>query len=258
MKPILVLSLALATTTGCIIYDNDGSEPVRERGATADDTGIDTPVDNPELPSVTLSFLPPQAEQGESFIGSLTVEEGDLSLGDCHDVVVYGDASVDALIARSGEVLVSITANDDATPGVVDVLVELNGLPASVSLDPRGPSASDSVTIKGTAGNDALTLTGTTLDNGTTTLDLGGVENLTLDISNGGADTISVDQDFTGSARSIIVTGDLSDDVVSLQSTTKQQQVNIFSEGSYNAQVQEVLGGDLVLEEVLSSEKRKP
>ena len=126
MKPILVLSLALATTTGCIIYDNDGSEPVRERGATADDTGIDTPVDNPELPSVTLSFLPPQAEQGESFIGSLTVEEGDLSLGDCHDVVVYGDASVDALIARSGEVLVSITANDDATPGVVDVLVELN------------------------------------------------------------------------------------------------------------------------------------
>jgi hypothetical protein len=126
MKPILVLSLALATTSGCIIYDNDGNEPVRERGASADDTGIDTPVDNPELPSVTLSFLPPQAEQGESFIGSLTVEEGDLSLGDCHDVVVYGDASVDALIARSGVVLVSITANDDATPGVVDVLVELN------------------------------------------------------------------------------------------------------------------------------------
>jgi 6-phosphogluconolactonase (cycloisomerase 2 family) len=133
-----------------------------------------------------------------------------------------------------------------------NVLVELNGLPASVSLDTRGPSASDSVTIKGTAGNDALTLTGTTLDNGTTTLDLGGVGNLTLDISNGGADTISVDQDYTGSARSIIVTGDLSDDVVSLQSTTKQQQVNIFSEGSYNAQVQEVLGGDLVLEEVLN------
>ncbi len=126
MKPILALALALATTSGCIIYDNDGSETVRERNASADDTGIDTPVDNPELPSVTLAFLPPQAEQGESFIGRLTVEEGDLTLSDCHDVVVYGDASVDALIARSGEVLVSVTANDDATPGAVDVLVELN------------------------------------------------------------------------------------------------------------------------------------
>jgi hypothetical protein len=125
MKPILALAIALATTSGCIIYDNDGSDAVRERGASADDTGIDTPVENPELPSVTLSFLPPQAEQGESFIGTLTVEEGDLTLSDCHDIVVYGDASVDALIARSDEVLVSVTANDDATPGVVDVLVEL-------------------------------------------------------------------------------------------------------------------------------------
>jgi hypothetical protein len=126
MKPILALALALGTTSGCIIYDNDGHDPVRERNASDDDTGIDAPVENLELPSVTLAFLPPQAEQGESFIGRLTVEEGDLSLGDCHDVVVYGDASIDALIARSGEVLVSVTANDDATPGVVDVLVELN------------------------------------------------------------------------------------------------------------------------------------
>ena len=125
MKPILTLALGLAITSGCIIYDNDGYDPVRERGASAADTGIDTPVESPEIPSVTLSFLPPQAEQGESFIGRLTVDEGDLTLGDCHDVVVYGEASVDALIARSNEVLVSVSANDDATPGVVDVLVEL-------------------------------------------------------------------------------------------------------------------------------------
>ena len=137
-------------------------------------------------------------------------------------------------------------------PADQNVLVELTGLPASVSLDTRGPSASDSVTISGTAGNDALTLSGTTLTDGTTTIDLGGVENLTLDISRGGADTISVDQNFTGSARSINVVGDLSDDTVSLQSTTKQQQVNIFSGEGYIAQVREVLGGEIVLEEVLS------
>ncbi|MGZ0173249.1 MAG: beta-propeller fold lactonase family protein, partial [Planctomycetales bacterium] len=134
-----------------------------------------------------------------------------------------------------------------------NVLVELNGLPASVSLDTRGPLASDSVTINGTAGNDALTLSGTTLTDGTTTIDLGGVETLILDISSGGADTISVDQDFSGSARSIIVTGDLADDAVSLQSTSKQQQVNIFSEEDYFTQIREALGGDLVLEEILSN-----
>lgn len=133
-----------------------------------------------------------------------------------------------------------------------NVLVELNGLPTSVSLDTQGPTASDSVTVNGTAGNDSLTLTGTTLSNGTTTVDLNGVENLTLDISSGGADNISVDQTSTAAARSIVVTGDSSDDAVSLQSTTKQQQVNIFSVEGFIAQVQEVIGGDLVQEEVLN------
>ena len=136
-------------------------------------------------------------------------------------------------------------------PADQNVLVELSGLPASVSLDTRGPSASDSVTINGTAGNDALTLSGTTLNNGTTTIDLGGIETLILDSSSGGADTISVDQDFSGSARSIVVTGDQSDDLVSLQSTSKQQQVNIFSGDGYIAKVREDLGGDLIVEEVL-------
>lgn len=138
-------------------------------------------------------------------------------------------------------------------PADQNVLVELSGLPASVTLDTRGPSASDSVTVNGTAGIDALALSGTTLTDGTTTIDLSGVENLTLDISSGGADTISVDQDFTGSARSVVVKGDLSDDTVSLQSTTKQQQINIFSEVDYFTQLREVLGGEIVLEEVLSN-----
>lgn len=137
-------------------------------------------------------------------------------------------------------------------PSDQNVLVDLTGLPALVSLDTRGPSASDSVTISGTAGDDALTLSGTVLSNGTTDLDLAGVENLTIDLSSGGSDSISADQDFTGSARSITVTGDLSDDTVSLQSTAKPQQANVFSGAGYLVQIQELLGGDLVLEEVLS------
>jgi hypothetical protein len=159
MKPILALALGLATSAGCIIYDNDGHDPVRERNSIEDDTGIDAPVENPELPVVILSFLPPQAEQGESFIGRLTVEEGDLSLHDCSDVVVYGDASVDALMARTGEVLVSVTANDDATPGVVDVLVELSDgtaawLEGAFTIFPAGSGKSASAW--GTDNPDAL------------------------------------------------------------------------------------------------------
>lgn len=138
-------------------------------------------------------------------------------------------------------------------PSDQNVLVELDGLPASVSLDTRGPSASDSVTISGTTGDDTLTLSGTTLSSGTTSVDLAGVEDLTLDISSGGADSISIDQDFTGSARSVMVTGDLADDAVSLQSTIKPQQASIFTDADYIVQIQELLGGDLVLEEVLSN-----
>jgi 6-phosphogluconolactonase (cycloisomerase 2 family) len=137
-------------------------------------------------------------------------------------------------------------------PADQNVLVELSGLPAEVSLDTRGPSASDKVTINGTAGNDALILSGETLTNGTTTLSLAGIEQLTLEISSGGADAISVDQNFTGSARTVIVSGDSADDLVSLQSTTKPQQVNIFNGNAYIAQVEELLGGNLILEEILS------
>ena len=138
-------------------------------------------------------------------------------------------------------------------PADQNVVVELSGLPANVSLDTRGPSTSDKVTINGTPGNDALTLSGETLTNGTTTLTLAGVEELTLEISSGGADTISVDQDFTGSARTIIVSGDTADDTVSLQSTTKPQQVNVFGGEVYSAQIQEVLGGNLILDEILAN-----
>jgi len=126
MNRIIAITISLAGLSGCIIYDNDGHERTRAETPSVDDTGVDSPIEDPALPSVTLSFLPPQSEQGESFIGRLTVEEGDLSLGDVSDVIVYGDAAVDAIISRSNEVLISVTTADDATPGVVDLLVELN------------------------------------------------------------------------------------------------------------------------------------
>ena len=132
-----------------------------------------------------------------------------------------------------------------------NVTVDLAGLPADVSLDTRGPSASDSVTIKGTAGNDVLNLTGTSLSNDTTTVDLGGVEALTLDIFTGGSDAITIDQDFSGSAQVVQVSGDSADDTVSLQSTTKPQVVGLFATDGYSAGLRENLSGSLFFEEIL-------
>lgn len=133
-----------------------------------------------------------------------------------------------------------------------NLLVDLNGLPSAVSINTRGPSASDSVTINGTTGDDVLTLSGTSLTNGNTTVDLAGVEDLTIDISSGGSDSVSIDQTSTAAARDVLVTGDSTDDSVSVQSTNKSQDVQIFVEDDQSVVLREMLDGDLILEEVLS------
>lgn len=133
MTRILALSVLFAGFSGCIIYDNDGTSVPRDRGERiGDDTGsLDSPDEQPDIPSVTLKLSPPQVEQGETFIGRITVEDGDFELSEVADVVIYGDAAVDALVARPDEVLISVTTLEDASPGRVDILVELeSGLAA--------------------------------------------------------------------------------------------------------------------------------
>ncbi|MFT5325305.1 MAG: 6-phosphogluconolactonase (cycloisomerase 2 family), partial [Planctomycetaceae bacterium] len=128
-------------------------------------------------------------------------------------------------------------------------IIEPNGLGLSgsgtwnVARDSGAPVVSDGV--------DNFVLSGTTLSVGNTTIDLAGVEDLILDLSGGGADTVSVDQTFSGSARQIQVFGDAADDTVSLQSTNKPQFANLFDSAGYIANLQENLAGDLILDEVL-------
>jgi len=141
-------------------------------------------------------------------------------------------------------------------PADQNVSVDLDGLPAAVSsieVEAHKPTASDRLTIFGTTGADNFVLTGDSITVGTRTIKLNGVEELTLDISQGNADTVLIDQDFSGSARDIIVTGDSSDDSISLESTANPQLAGVFGGDGLNAHLDENRGGGtLLLEEVIS------
>jgi len=152
MTRTIALTVMLAGFSGCIIYDNDSPGTAQDRDRRiGDDTGsVDEPNSQPEIPAVTLKLAPPQAEQGETFIGRITVEDGDFELSEVTDVVIYGDAIVDALVSRANEVIVSVSTMDDAAPGPVDILVELESglaawMPGALEIFPQGSeqSASD-------------------------------------------------------------------------------------------------------------------
>ena len=133
--------------------------------------------------------------------------------------------------------------------GTWTVLSNANGISGngswSIARDSGAPLAS--------GGADNFALSGSTISVGGTTLNIAGVESLVLDIANGGTDTVSVHQDFSGSAHDVVISGDLPDDSISIQSTTKQQQIETFSnEEEYLTLIREILGGEIVLEEVLN------
>ncbi|MGZ0173411.1 MAG: cadherin domain-containing protein, partial [Planctomycetales bacterium] len=158
--------------------------------------------------------------------------------------------------------------------GDQNVILDLAGLPTEVThilIDTRQPTASDSLTILDTDSDDTFRLIGNTVthfvdDVLTTRIELAGVEELKLDLSQGGTDTVSVNQDFSGSARDIIVTGDTSDDLISLQSTSNSQLAGVFDGVIFNempflnVHLDEIRGsalrpegGALLFEEVLAS-----
>lgn len=138
---MLILALPfLSAATGCIIYDNDGN-PV-----DADHTrpGIDEDSGAEDVqPQISLVFTPPQAEQGEIFIGSLSISEGDTNLSAVVSVTVYGDANVLAIDSRADEVLVTVAVDSDAATSSSDIVVEFEDgtavwLEAGLSISPEG------------------------------------------------------------------------------------------------------------------------
>jgi len=112
----------LSAATGCLIYDNDGN-PIDDRDHTRPELAQDSGSED-IAPQISLKFTPPQAEQGEIFIGSLSISEGDGDLSQVVSVTVYGDANVLAIESRADEVLVTVAVDSDAATSSSDVVVE--------------------------------------------------------------------------------------------------------------------------------------
>ena len=137
MRNLFLLTLSLSALTGCIIYDNDGSGGCGwEDGTCPDPFGNGDPADqdsggdptdtatDPAEDAIILSFNPGQAEQGEIFLGSITVGTGELDLTLAKEIRVYGGAELLVFGARTHEITATFEVRDNAELGPVDLVVE--------------------------------------------------------------------------------------------------------------------------------------
>jgi len=129
-----IIGLTLSGLSGCVVYEKDHKADGYDEGYD-DLDGEDNPLGEDETgddivdeePAVVLGFYPDQAEQGESFIGYITVNEGELDLSLVEQLNFYGDIEVqDFDIRGDDEIIVSIAVSEDAITGPVDVLLELS------------------------------------------------------------------------------------------------------------------------------------
>jgi hypothetical protein len=141
MRMLILATPLFGAATGCIIYDNDGNPnqgPDHIRPELSEDSGMDD-----IEPQISLQFTPPQAEQGEIFIGSLSVSDGETDLSSVASVTVFGDADVLAIDARPSEVLVTVSVQGDAETSTADIVVEFEDgtaawLEAGLTISPLG------------------------------------------------------------------------------------------------------------------------
>ena len=125
-----IIGLTLSGLSGCVVYEKDHKTDGYDEGYDGLD-GEDNPLGEDENdddvvdeePAVVLGFYPDQAEQGESFIGYITVKEGELDLSLVEQLNFYGDVEVQDFDVRGAD---SIAVSDDAITGPVDVLLELS------------------------------------------------------------------------------------------------------------------------------------
>lgn len=164
MRVFTILSFALISLNGCIIYedshcrgegcdpfdddsdwddlDEDDADDVDDADDATDDDGDGASGDN-DIPDLSLGFFPSQAEQGETFLASITVTEGQQNLTAVSEIRLYGPAELITWGARRGEITAAITVADDAALTEVDVVVVLDDgraelLPAALTIFPVG------------------------------------------------------------------------------------------------------------------------
>jgi len=146
MKRILIPILALSASA-CVV-ENDPTEAdladVYDE-IEGDDEGVDG--EDAAEPALEVAFWPDQCEQGEDFLGYVTVIEGDPADFSVADIKVYGDLEIVTWDQRGGELIVSASAPEDAVEGDVDMVIELQDgtaiwIESATSVNPQGSGGS--------------------------------------------------------------------------------------------------------------------
>jgi len=130
MRGILALSLtALMAASGCVTYDNKDIEDTGVAGddgsfhESPDDDGTEGEQD--EDPGFQLILDPPQAEQGEIFIGYISAE-GDVDLSIVDDVRIFGDVELISMDNRDDEIVLTVEVLPNALTGAMDIALVLD------------------------------------------------------------------------------------------------------------------------------------
>ena len=131
MSRLMIIGL-FASLSACIVYEE---VPVRGQGGHHNDSGdcsaeVDSPCSDPDLEEeedawlFELDLQPPEAEQGDVFVATLTAD-GDLDLSEVTDLHVSGDIEVLVTVVREGETMLVMEVDADAQLGEADLVLEL-------------------------------------------------------------------------------------------------------------------------------------
>jgi len=130
MRSILALSLVLVASSGCVSYDKD--DALEDTGIAGDDGSFhENPDDGTEEPGeedlgYQLVLDPPQAEQGETFIGYITTDSDDFDLTIVQDLRFVGDVELIGFDNRGDELVLSMAIDEQAVTGDIDIALILD------------------------------------------------------------------------------------------------------------------------------------
>ena len=112
----LFTTLFATLVSGCIIHDNDCER-------SEDDLSFDTGQEDPgsvDQPSFSLS--PDQGLIGDTFIASIAADD-EVDFSEVNEVFFLGDVTICTTQARQGELLMTVSIDEQASQGAVDLVI---------------------------------------------------------------------------------------------------------------------------------------
>ena len=113
---MLFTTLVTAVMSGCIIHDNDCERP---EGELTFDTGE---MDPGAVGQFTFSLSPDQGVVGDTFITSVASDD-DVNFAEINEVFFLGEVTMCTTQARQGELLMTISIDEQAEEGAVDLVI---------------------------------------------------------------------------------------------------------------------------------------